>query len=112
MLALFEATDSHPMVPQQNGVAFSVGAEAFMAFVCSLPCGISNVHGAPLVPDDLVDFDICWALEFTDPWGNHYELNCYDYERIALELVATEGIEPQRKWPRELYEHYRGSTSM
>lgn len=27
MLALFEATDAHPMVPQWTGVAFSVDAE-------------------------------------------------------------------------------------
>ena len=32
MLALFEASEGHPMVPQQTGVAFSVDADTFMSF--------------------------------------------------------------------------------
>lgn len=37
MLALFEATEGHPMVPQQTGVAFSVDADSFMSFARALP---------------------------------------------------------------------------
>jgi len=97
MLALFEATESHPMVPQHNGVAFSVDADTFMAFARSLPCGINNPHGDPLVPTDLVDFDLCWAFDLADPWGNHYELNCYDYDRIKAELVDADDLNVDRK---------------
>ncbi len=32
MLALFEAGDGHPMVPQVTGVAFSVDADTFIEF--------------------------------------------------------------------------------
>ena len=50
-LALFEASDGHPMVPQQTGVAFSVDADSFISFARSLPCGIDNSRGEPLVVD-------------------------------------------------------------
>jgi catechol 2,3-dioxygenase-like lactoylglutathione lyase family enzyme len=110
-LALFEATEGHPMVPLQNGVAFSVDAESFMSFARSLPCGIDNSVGEPLTIADLVDFDMCWAFELADPWGNQYELNCYDHDRIRVELVEADGVEPDRKWPRELYTAYRDATS-
>jgi len=102
-LALFEASEAHPMTPQQTGVAFSVDADAFIAFARSLPCGIPNVDGVPLSTGDLVDFDLCWAFDLTDPWGNRYELNCYEYERIRNDLVVADGIEAQRYWPRHLY---------
>lgn len=46
MLALFEASKGHPMVPQQIGVAFSVDADSFMSFARSLPCGIDNPRGS------------------------------------------------------------------
>lgn len=102
-LALFEASTGHPMITQQTGVAFSVDAETFMAFALSLPGEICATQGTPLVANDLIDFDMCWAYDFADPWGNRYELNCYEYDRIAVELVAANGITPVRYWPVELY---------
>jgi len=105
-LALFEAAPSHPMIAQQTGVAFSVDADAFMAFSRSLPCGIDQPEGGPLTADDLVDLDLCWAFNLADPWGNVYELNCYDYNRVKTELVEADEIKPVRFWPRELYAQY------
>jgi len=105
-LALFEASDGHPMVPQQTGVAFSVDADSFISFARSLPCGIDNSRGEPLVVDDLVDFDLCWAFDLVDPWGNHYELNCYEYDRVRAELVETDAVAATRYWPREVYAAY------
>src|SRR3546814_15506939 len=78
------------MVPQQTGVAFSVDAESFATFARSLPCGIDGPAGRPLVPSDVVDFDLCWAYDLVDPWGNLYELNCYEYERIKADLIRSE----------------------
>ncbi len=109
MLALFEASAGHPMVPQQTGVAFTVDADSFMTFARCLPCGIDNPRGEPLVAADLVDYDMCWAFDLTDPWGNLYELNCYDYERVRSELVETDALKAGRKWPRELYKNYLDS---
>lgn len=103
-LALFEASDGHPMIAQQTGVAFSVDVEAFALFARSLPGEILAPAGRPLEADDLVDFDLCWAYDLTDPWGNQYELNCYDYDRVRAELVEPDGITPQRYWPRALYD--------
>jgi len=110
-LALFEASEGHPMIPLQAGIAFSVDADAFVAFARSLPCGLDRAPGEPLQPTDLVDFDLCWAFEFADPWGNRYELNCYEYERIRTELVEADGLAVDRKWPRELYDTYRDAPA-
>jgi catechol 2,3-dioxygenase-like lactoylglutathione lyase family enzyme len=106
MLALFETSEGHPMLAQKTGVAFSVDAEAFVAFARSLPGEIDGPQGRPLAIDDVVDFDMCWAFDLVDPWGNRYELNCYDYERIKTELIEAQGVVPVRYWPRELYVAY------
>ena len=103
MLALFEATDGHPMITQQTGVAFAVDSETFMSFARSLPCEIDGPSGEPLEVADLVDYDLCWAFEFADPWGNLFELNCYDYEAVKTQLVEADGVFPSRKWPGGLY---------
>jgi len=110
-LALFQVSEGHPMVPQRTGVAFSVDADTFMAFARSLPRGIDSPRGQPLELGDLVDFDLCWAFDLVDPWGNQYELNCYDHDRVRVELVEAEGVEPVRYWPPELYAAYRGERS-
>ena len=55
---------------------------------------------------DLVDFDMCWAFDLVDPWGNQYELNCYEYDRVRAELVEADAVEAVRYWPRELYAAY------
>jgi catechol 2,3-dioxygenase-like lactoylglutathione lyase family enzyme len=111
MLALFETSEAHPMVPQQTGVAFSVDVETFTSFARSLPCGIDGPSGEPLLPTDLIDFDMCWAFNLADPWGNQYELNCYDYERVKAELVDADAVETVRYWPHELYATYQASAS-
>ena len=108
MLALFEVSDGHPMAPQVTGVAFSIDAESFKSFARSLPNGINKPTGQSLNINDVVDFDICWAYNFADPWGNNFELNCYEYERIRAELIEAEAVQPVRYWPRELFEQYKG----
>ena len=105
-LALFEASEGHPMEPQKTGVAFSVDADTFVAFARSLPCGIDSPKGEPLVASDLIDFDLCWAFDLTDPWGNQYEVNCYEYDRIRTELVEADQVEVVRYWPREVFDAY------
>jgi catechol 2,3-dioxygenase-like lactoylglutathione lyase family enzyme len=107
MLALFEASEGHPMITQQTGVAFSVDASAFIAFARSLPGEIRGSSGRPLEIGDIVDLDMCWAYDLADPWGNRYELNCYEYERVKTELIEADRVEPVRYWPRELYEGAR-----
>ncbi len=108
-LALFEASEGHPMIPQTTGVAFSLDAKAFIAFARSLPGEIVGPSGRALEIGDIVDFDLCWAYNLCDPWGNAYELNCYDYECVRTELIVAEGIEPVRYWPRAVYRTYRHS---
>jgi catechol 2,3-dioxygenase-like lactoylglutathione lyase family enzyme len=109
MLALFEAGEGHPMVPQQTGVAFSVDADTFMSFARSLPSRIDNPNGERLQLGHVVDFDLCWAFDLVDPWANRYELNCYDYDRIKAELIEADGVKPIRYWAAELYPAYRNA---
>jgi len=107
MLALFETGEGHPMVAQETGVAFSVDAETFIAFARSLPGEINGPDGEPLESDDVIDFDMCWAFDLADPWGNMYELNCYEYDRIRDELIDADDLTPVRYWPREVYDGFR-----
>ncbi|MGI9611339.1 MAG: VOC family protein [Acidimicrobiales bacterium] len=106
-LALFEAGDGHPMIAQKTGVAFSIDFEPFVSFTRSLPGEIETSWGTKLVPDDIVDLDMCWAYDLADPWGNVYELNCYEYDRIQADLIDADGISPRRHWPKALYTDYR-----
>jgi catechol 2,3-dioxygenase-like lactoylglutathione lyase family enzyme len=99
MLALFEASDRAPMVAQTQGVAFSVDADTFVAFARSLPGAIPRPDGATLTIGDLVDFDLCFAFDIADPWGNQYEINCYDHDAVRQALVVDDGVTPDRKWP-------------
>ena len=111
MLALFEATEGHPLVREQTGVAFSLDAAAFMAFVRSLPGEINTPTGETLSPSHIVDFDLCWAIDLADPWGNKYELNCYEYDVIRSDLIEADKVEPMRYWPKSLYEEASRATN-
>lgn len=103
-LALFEASDTEPIVGQR--VAFSVDAEQFVAFARSLPGEIRGLDGQALQPGDVRDFDLCWAFDLADPWGHQYELNCYDYEAVARDLIEPDGVVPVRYWPADLHRKY------
>jgi catechol 2,3-dioxygenase-like lactoylglutathione lyase family enzyme len=105
-IALFQASDAHPIVPQS--VAFRVDAESFVAFGRSLPGQICGPGGAALQLGDVRDFDLCWAFDIVDPWGHHYELNCFDYERVRAELIEVEGVVPVRYWPADLHRRFLG----
>lgn len=105
-LALFEAGEGHPMEPMRQGVAFSVDADSFAAFVRALPGEFLAPSGDTLTAAHVVDFDLCWAIDLADPWGNVYELNCYDYDTVRRDLIEADAIEPQRYWPAELHTAY------
>lgn len=106
-LALFEVGHGHEMIAQETGVAFSVDAETFIDFGRSLPGAIESHHGGPLRPEHVLDFDLCWAFGLQDPWGNQYELNCYEYERIKTDWIVADDVTPTRYWPSELIRDYR-----
>lgn len=107
MLALFEASEGHPMAAQVTGIAFSLDAPSFMQFARSLPNGINDRAGTPLRMHDVVDFDLYWAYNFADPWGNCFELNCYEYDQVKTELIAVEGVTPVRYWPKNVHGQYK-----
>ncbi len=105
MIALFEASaaqtvNGHEMRSRGAEAAFSVDATTFGEFARSLPDErIASRSGAPLAANDVIDFDLCWAFDLADPWGNVHELNCFDYAVVRRELIEADGIIPVRYWP-------------
>ena len=72
--------------------------------------GTSTTRWAePLAPDVVIDFDLCWAFDLVDPWGNQYELNCYEYDDPS-ELVGPDAITAVRYWPRDVYDSTPGAA--
>ncbi len=57
-LALFEASEGHPKVANTTGIAFSVEVDVYKKFTRSLPGEIRTLSGEPLMPNDMIDFDI------------------------------------------------------
>lgn len=110
MLALFEASEPyHPMIAQQTGVAFSLPADEFVALALGLPKdGLVTPQGKPLTVQDLVDLDLCWAFNVADPWGNQYEINCYEYDYVQRHVVdKVHDLKPVRYWLKSALAEYR-----
>lgn len=100
MIALFEASEGHATDARGAEAAFSVDAGTFASFARSLPDErIASRSGDPLVADDVIDFDLCWAYDLADPWGHVHELNCFDYEVVRRDLIEGDDISPVRYWP-------------
>lgn len=98
-VALFEIGGGHGATTLEMGAAFSVDAEQFVRFARGLEEGdLQAVGGDKLTKDDVVDFDLCYAYGFQDPWGNRFELNCFETESVKRDLIAPEGISPVRYW--------------
>lgn len=77
----------------------------------SLPGEVPGRQGRPLLATDLIDFDLCWAFEFTDPWGNRFELNSYEGDLVRSEFVDHDELVPVRYWPTELHRSWSQRTS-
>ena len=99
-IALFQAGRGHETTTLEMGAAFSVKGPAFVRFARRLTEDdeIRAPGGNPLEAGDVVDFDHCYAFNFEDPWGNRFELNCYDVDAVKRELVEPSGIQPVRYW--------------
>jgi catechol 2,3-dioxygenase-like lactoylglutathione lyase family enzyme len=98
-IALFEAMPGHETTTLEKGAAFSVDARQFVEFARRLSSsGITDVNGDALTKQAVVDFDLCYAYDFRDPWGNRFELNCFDVAGVKRDLIDAEGISPVRYW--------------
>jgi len=98
-LALFKAGTGHPTTQIPIGIAFQVDAEQFIEFARGLEDKeIRDTQGAPLRAASVVDHDLCFAFYFLDPWGNTFELDCYDHARVQRDLIEDQGIEAVRFW--------------
>jgi len=98
-IALFQVSGGHPATTLEMGAAFSVDAKQFVAFARGLDSGsLRDVDGGVLKQEAVVDFDLCYAYNFQDPWGNRLELNCYDVAAVRRDLIDRERISPVRYW--------------
>jgi catechol 2,3-dioxygenase-like lactoylglutathione lyase family enzyme len=98
-IALFQLGGGHAATTLEMGAAFSVDAQQFVTFALSLESdALRDVDGGALKKDAVVDFDLCYAYNFRDPWGNRLELNCYDVAAVKRDLIEREGITPVRYW--------------
>jgi catechol 2,3-dioxygenase-like lactoylglutathione lyase family enzyme len=95
-LALFEPGE-HPPFRVETSVAFRVAAEAFIEFARGLGAAkIREEDGQALTPASVVDHDLCYAYYFRDPYGNRFELDCYEYDEVRKGLIEPDGITPVR----------------
>ena len=98
-VALFEIREEHPAFKVEIGVAFAVDAPTFMAFADGLAeRELSDGRGGQIAPSSVVDHDLCYAFYFQDPYGNAFELDCYDHAALKRDLVEKWGITPVRFW--------------
>jgi catechol 2,3-dioxygenase-like lactoylglutathione lyase family enzyme len=97
-LALFER-GAHPEFKVETAVAFRVDPEQFIAFADGLKSSeIRDVAGDPLKIESVVDHDLCYAFYFLDPYGNQFELDCYEHGRVRRDLIEKQDITPVRYW--------------
>ena len=98
-IALFGPGGGHERTTLEKGAAFNVDAKQFLEFARRLDEGsLQDQSGGVLKKDAIVDFDLCYAYNFQDPWGNRFELNCFDTKAVKRELIDREGITPVRYW--------------
>ena len=97
-LALFER-GPHTHIKAECLIAFRVGAKEFIAFAEGLQSSsIRDAGGEPLKVESVVDHDLCYAFYFQDPYGNEFELDCYEHDEVRRGLVERLGITPVRFW--------------
>ncbi len=97
-IALFER-GQHPDFKVETWVAFRVSADPFVTFADELASkSIQDGDGKPLERESVVDHDLCYAYYFRDPYGNRFELDCYDYDRVNRDLIQKYAITPIRFW--------------
>ncbi len=100
-VALFQAGEGHELTHGIGmGVAFRLAAKEFITFARALggAIQIDGKNGQPLMPDSMIDLDLCFSFGFFDPYGHELELTCYDYDEVKRDLVEADGISPVRYW--------------
>ena len=98
-IAVFGASSGHDTTTLEKGAAFSVDAAQFVEFARRLGSGsVRGVDGRPLAREAVIDFDLCYAYDFLDPWGNRFELDCYDTAAVRRDLIDAHRITPVRYW--------------
>ncbi|GAC1333823.1 MAG: hypothetical protein NVS2B16_24190 [Chloroflexota bacterium] len=90
-VSLFEGEPLSSREPiGQLQTCFSVGADNFLRFMDHLDeYNLSNRYGDRVTANQISDHRVAWAFYFTDPYGNRYELNTYDYATVQRSLQAA-----------------------
>lgn len=89
LVSLFEGEplgDREPIGQLQT--CFNVDAKTFLQFMDLLPeLDLRDRFGNSVSQALISDHRTGWAFYFTDPWGNRYELNTWEYAVVAEELA-------------------------
>ena len=69
-------------------VAFRVDRQGFLAFLDRVKeHRVFAEDGKPQASLEVVDHDSAYSVYFCDPYGNRYEVTCYDYEFLKNQLA-------------------------
>ena len=68
-------------------IAFRVDGDKFLQFLDGIEeLSLTDADGEPVTKDDIIDFDLSFAIHFHDPYGNQFELTTYDYQSVETAL--------------------------
>ena len=108
-LALFEASDAHPMEPQTTVASPSASTPTTSwRSPRSLPCGIDTPSGERARDRAISSTSTCAGRSISSTRGaTSTSSTATTTHRVRDELVDADGVEVVRFWPRELYAAYR-----
>lgn len=91
-VSLFEGEPQgqHPFIGF-NRACFSLTGTDFLSFLDHMDAlELYDEKGTRMTRNHLADHRFAWAVYFSDPYGNRYELTTYDYQQVADQLHARE----------------------
>ena len=90
-LALFESKGRETReTAGHHRVAFRVDGPGFIAFLDRVrEHAVFSEDGKPQTSLGVIDHDSAYSVYFCDPYGNRYEVKCYDYEFLKNQLANS-----------------------
>lgn len=71
-------------------VAFRVDGQGFLSFLDRVKeHSVFAEDGKPQKSLEVIDHDSAYSVYFCDPYGNRYEVTCYDYEFLKSKMSGS-----------------------
>ena len=72
-------------------VAFRVDGQGFLSFLDrAKEHSVFAEDGKPQKSLEVIDHDSAFSVYFCDPYGNRYEVTCYDYEFLKSKMFGSQ----------------------